>query len=279
MATASMLAMLGGRTGRPERVQGLGRPIVVEEEDMLAIQVRDNSQVAMALGNGLLIDTQMPKRLRRPPRQAPPHRTVPDPPRFIPRDPEQGRGPGDRAFPEKVDRQPLKEDRELTARLGPRDRDLFHAMLGTLDAGDLCFNPCPQLTRIQVSPPSRAPIVSRRRRLTLRTGKRAGPGIDFHRDLFTFDIHVYGHHFPWWRESQDRCIQLDVAHPVPPRVGRSRGVRHAVPAAPADLNRRAARHSATQVLTNRNRLVTILVTKWLPPSEGNVTRYFGQLPT
>jgi len=47
-----------------------------------------------------------------------------------------------------VDGEPLKEEGELTPRLGPRDRNLFHPMLGALDAGDLRLNPRPQLTGI-----------------------------------------------------------------------------------------------------------------------------------
>src|SRR5207245_4616533 len=115
-----------------------------------------------------------------------------DPPGFIPRDPEQGSRASDRAFPEEVDGEPLKEEGELIPRLGPWDRDLFDPMPGALHARELRFNPRPQLTRVQVPPPPRSAIIPGRGRLTLRARKRARTGIDFHRDLFSFDIHFHG---------------------------------------------------------------------------------------
>jgi hypothetical protein len=92
----------------------------------------------------------------------------------------------------------------------------YDAMLGALYARDLRFNPRPQLTCVQVPPPPRSTIIPRRDCLTFRTRKRARAGINFHRDLFSFDIHFHGHHLPRWCESQDRSVQVDVAHHSPP---------------------------------------------------------------
>ncbi len=57
--------------------------------------------------------------------------------------------------------------------------------------------------------------------MTLRTRERAGTGIHFDGDLFALDIYIHGHHFPGWREAQDRRVQLHVAHRSAPLLGKS----------------------------------------------------------
>ncbi len=158
MATASMPSSCAGARV-PEAIQALFRPILVHEEDPLALQVRDDRQVAMALRNRLLVHPQPRADLRRPSRQPAGHRPARDPPGFVPTDPEQRCRPADRAFLQQVNGEPLKEHRKPGSWLRPRHGDLFDAMRRALHAGNLRLNPGLQLTGIQVPPPPAFAII------------------------------------------------------------------------------------------------------------------------
>ena len=88
MATASILSSWLGVQVAQNASRLSDRAIVVQEEHPLALQVSDDRQIAVALGDRFLIDPELRDRFGGPTRQSTLDRPALDAPGLIPRDPE-----------------------------------------------------------------------------------------------------------------------------------------------------------------------------------------------
>lgn len=61
---------LGGGEGLPEAVQALPLPVIGDVQDPARVQIRDHREVAMALGDGLLVHPEVGDHLPGPPGEA-----------------------------------------------------------------------------------------------------------------------------------------------------------------------------------------------------------------
>jgi hypothetical protein len=91
---------LGGREGLPEPVQALLLAVLREIQDPAPLQIRDHGEVAMALGDRLLVHAEARHDLAPPAAQAPGHGPRLDPPGLVPGDAEEIGAPLDRALAE-----------------------------------------------------------------------------------------------------------------------------------------------------------------------------------
>jgi len=179
---------LGGRQRGPEPVQALLLAAFGEIEDAAPVQIRDDGEVAMPLGDRFLVHAEMRDDLVLSAGEPTGDGSRLDPPRLIPGNTQQLGAALDRALAQQIDGEALEEGGKLAARLGPRDRELLDAMGWTLDAGDLRLDPGGELAGVQVSPAAAFPVVAGYERRTLGAGKRAVPGVHVHRDVLALHV-------------------------------------------------------------------------------------------
>ena len=180
--------LLGRGEGRPEPVQALLLAVLREIQDAAPLQIRDHSEGAVPLRDGLLIHPKARDDLVAPAGQAPGHRAGLDPPRFVPGDAEEVGATLDGALAQEVDGEPLKDGRELAARLGPGDGELLHPVGRALDPRDLGLDPGGELAGVEVPPAARLLVISRHRGVARWAGERAVPRV--HPDRHVLALHV-----------------------------------------------------------------------------------------
>lgn len=177
--------------GLPEPIQTLLLPILGQVEDAAAIQVGDHGEVAVLLGEGVLIDAQVRHDVLGASAQSPVDGLFLDPLGLIPRNAQQPRGPLHRALPEQVDGQPLEQGRELAAGFGPGNGNLLDSVCRTCHPAPLGLNSGGQLVGIQVPPPAGLPIIAGPQRLASGTWVRLWPGIVRHNYLLSLHIQFH----------------------------------------------------------------------------------------
>ena len=130
-------------------------------------------------------------------------------PGLVPTDPQQFAGPlGRLARPQRLNDEPLHEQREPAAFLRPGNRHLHHSMLRALDPRNPGVQMRLQLARVQVSPrPLRRMVVARQLSRTVR----AIPPLPLRM------LHVNVHAAP--RQCSARPLARSTAAPAPQSAG------------------------------------------------------------
>ena len=152
------------------RVQVLRGAIIGDVEHYLLVEIDDLDEREVPQ-IGMLIDTESPAGDVRPAREAAAHHALDNAVGFFPREAESARYHEWRRFLQPRDCQPLKEERELRALLGPWHLDCAHPMRRAADSLDRRVEQRLELARLQMAPAPLGVVVDRARHAALGTNE------------------------------------------------------------------------------------------------------------
>ena len=211
----------GELVGRQAReVAGQARLLAVlrDELDRRPIQVADEGEVLVPLGDGFLVDTEVGRHTRALGALPAFDRPLEDVPRLVPADTKNPSGTPDVGLLEDINGQPLKEAREPRSRLGPRQAHLPNAMRRTLHPRWLGVQVGQELATVQMAPDTFLGVVVESQ-LGATLGTRPADPLRMvrpHVDSFLRDVELDRANGPRRFQPEQVTVQFDIAHGASP---------------------------------------------------------------
>jgi len=197
------------------------RPSLGEKLHGTTVEVADDREVLVPLGDGLLVDADSSRETARLARAAASHGALHEVMGLVPADAEDLRRARDVGLEQYVDGEALEQQREPRTRLRPRHARLPHSVLGALHARDPRAKHRRELAAVEVPPrPLLGVVVDPKLLATLRTCELL-PGLvlDEHIDALLLHREVHARHPPLLLDPQQMTVQLGVLHPISLRGG------------------------------------------------------------